>query len=478
MQRYVALVPVKPPALGKSRLVGLPDDRSPRARGGVRARHRRGLRRAGRGRRGAGGDRRRVVLRRAGRTRCGDHPRWRRHGPQRHAAPVGCRGAAALARSGAGRADRRPARVRPDDLDAALGGFPPGTAAYVADSRRDRHHALHRGVRRLRPAVRPGLRARPRRHRRPRRSPRRSPGCAATSTTCPTSTRRWRSASAPGQPNGPPPVRWTARPRVELTSWRPSWPGLLGGRLLGRAFFAGAFLAGAFFAGAFLAGAFFAAPSWPAPSSPAPSSRAPSWPAPSSPAPSSPAPSWPAPSSPAPSSRAPSSPAPSWRGLLGRRLRGGLLRRAPAFFAVVFVVVFFAGRPRQRPAGHRGGGHEGELRQLLGTRHDVLQVLAGRELRHGGRLCLDALTGARVAHHARLPDLLLEGAEARDGHLLALGHLAGDGVEDRLERVAGGPLVAVEPRSQRVDQLILVHELPFRMSLVSWSWCTGSCKAT
>ena len=48
-------------------------------------------------------------------------------------------------------------------------------------------------------------------------------------------------------------------PSSPVPSWpAPSWPVPSSRRLLGRAFFAGAFFAGAFFAGAFLAGAFFA----------------------------------------------------------------------------------------------------------------------------------------------------------------------------------------------------------------------------
>src|SRR5215218_3420493 len=117
------------------------------------------------------------------------------------------------------------------------------------------------------------------------------------------------------------------------------------------------------------------------------------------------------------------------------------------------------GRPRRAPGrgtggarsrpGHRGrrgggaGGHgRGEGAQRLGVGGDLLERRTGAEPRHRGFLDLDGLTRARVAAGAGGAGRLLEGAEPGDGDLLALGDRDGDGVDDGLERLGGGPLAA------------------------------------
>ena len=316
------------------------------------------------------------VLGRAGRPRCGHDPRRRRDGPQRHAAPVRRRGATTLAGARArsrSRADL-PA-LRAEDLDEALGAVASGATGVRRRRGRPRHHALHRAVRRVRPAVRPRLGAGARRDGARGDPAGAAAGCAATSTTSTTCDDALGARRRPRTANGPPPSG--DGPSFEL------------GQRFFAAFFAGAFLAGAFLAGAFLAGAFFAAPSWPEPSS---------------------RPSW---------------PEPSWRGLLrgllGRSLLGGSLLRGllgrrllrGAFFAAFLAGAFLAGpswpspswqrpssqrpsspapssRPswqsswssssspgrQRRPPSDWSCGLDRELRQLLGARDDVLQVLA------------------------------------------------------------------------------------------------------
>src|SRR5205814_443596 len=82
--------------------------------------------------------------------------------------------------------------------------------------------------------------------------------------------------------------------------------------------------------------------------------------------------------------------------LLGRRslLRGGLLRRRRLL------------RSRRGLLGGGSAGSQGQLRQLLGAGHDVLQVRACGELRHRRLLGLDPRTGLRVAHPAGLASCL------------------------------------------------------------------------
>ena len=154
------------------------------------------------------------------------------------------------------------------------------------------------------------------------------------------------------------------------------------------AFFAVVFLAGAFFAVVFLAVVFFAADFLAGAFF-----AGPSWRSSSSPSTSRrPRPSWPAPS-------------PPWR-----PSRQHLRPPSAASW-----------RRRRRSSG-----------------------LAGSELRHRRLLGLDALAGLRVADPAGLADALLERAEAGDRDLLALGDLAGDRVEHGLECVGGLLAVPLE----------------------------------
>ena len=135
MQKYVALVPVKPPALGKSRLVGLTDD----ARRALAAAFALDTVAAC-----LSADAIAEVLVATddatfsvelAAPRRGHDPRRRRDGPQRHAAPVRGRGATALAgRSSRSRSPRDLPAVRAEDLDEALGAVAPGEPAYVADA--------------------------------------------------------------------------------------------------------------------------------------------------------------------------------------------------------------------------------------------------------------------------------------------------------------------------------------------------------
>ena len=209
----------------------------------------------------------------------------------------------------------------------------------------------------------------------------------------------------------------------------------------------------------FLAGAFLAGPSWP------PSWRPSSWPAPCWPAPSWPPSwwrsSWPEPWSPWPSWPPSSWPRPSWQGLgrrrlLGRRLRGrGLLGSG------------LGGRGGL--LGGAGGGFApvaAAATVSLGSffAPETTSLRSAPALNFGTAVFLALIRSpvARVADPARVTDPLLEGAEARDGDLLALGDLAGDGVEHRLERVSSLLAVALEASSEGVDQLTLVHKLPFR----------------
>ena len=53
--------------------------------------------------------------------------------------------------------------------------------------------------------------------------------------------------------------------------------------------------------------------------------------------------------------------------------------------------------------------------------------------------------------------VLLEGAEASDGNLLALGDLTRDGVEHGLERVLCSLLLPPKRLGQGLDELALVH---------------------
>ena len=428
---YVVLLPVKPPARGKSRLEVDPATPA-RAGRGVRPGHRARLPRGRARGRGARRHRRRAVRRRAAR----------------------------------GRAARPSPTASTGDLNESLRQAAAEAARRWPDRRTGRACA---------PTCRPCCPATStRRWRRRGRGPRSAfvadPTASAPRST-PRRTTRSTRASAPARAQahlrrrgprdhaaGLASLRLdvddratTSRPRVgaRRRARTPGWPllGLTRRMTKGAArraapfaderqdflavFFAGAFLAGGLLGrwpsspAAFLAGGLLArrsssrSPSWPASSSrprsssagvflaaassspsPAPSSRPSSWPSRSS---------WPPPSW----RRAFFAGAPSSPGRLGRLLRG---RRR------------LLGRGACRRA-------ERQLRQLLGAGDDVLEVRAGGELRHRRLLGLDPRAGLRVAHPAGLADALLERAEAGDRDLLALGHLAGDRVEDGLQRV-------------------------------------------
>ena len=435
--------------------------------GGVRARHRRRLPGRRPGRPGAGDHRRRRVRPPARRLGCATMP----DGDTRGLNAVLRQAAAEAHRrwpdAASGGALRRPAGPAPRDLDAALGGLvgartarrswptptaraprstprrttgfdprfgvrlraPPtpdagaqALAGHWPSLRRDVDDAdgpARRGRARGRGRDRPGA-GRSRARLSAQDAQRAAPGAEAaravelgvrTSWRSSSPAPSWRSSSWPG-PSWPGP-----------SSLRPSWPG----------------------------------PSWPAPSSRAPSWSAPSW-RPTWPAPSSPGPSWPAPSW-RPTWPAPSWPEPSSRGAFLAVLLAedaALLAAAAAFLAG--AAAFFA-------AGAR------ELRQLLRTRDDVLEILAGGELRHRLLLGLDPVPGLRVANPAGLADALLERPESGDGDLLALHDLTGDGVEHGVESVRGLLAVPLEALCQRVDELRLVHCLPFQRT----GWGRACC---
>src|SRR5665647_824771 len=88
---------------------------------------------------------------------------------------------------------------------------------------------------------------------------------------------------------------------------------------------------------------------------------------------------------------------------------------------------------------HRTGAHRGPgtcsrgLGKLLRVGDHSTELRAGLELRHGSLLDLDARTGPRVAADPRSAKRLLEGSEAGDADLLALGNRADNDVEDFLD---------------------------------------------
>ena len=189
-----------------------------------------------------------------------------------------------------------------------------------------------------------------------------------------------------------------------------------------------AFLAGAFFAVVFLAGDFLA----PAPSWRCLLGRASSWRSPSSPSPSSPT-----------SSR-------------------------PCVFLVVAALggrFLAAAAVRDRGLGAAALPADA-ARVSFGSflAPETTALRSAPALNFGTAVFLAFIRSPvrGVAHPAGVADLLLEGAEPGDRDLLALGDLAGDGVEHRVERVSGRLAVALVASRQGVDQLTLVHKLPFR----------------
>ena len=397
------VVPVKPPAVGKSRLVGLDRRAAPRAGRGLRPRHRRRLPRRPESRAVL------VVTDDAAFSHAAARPSAARPCPDGVAGDLNAalRQAAAEAQrrwpdARAGGAVRRPAGAAADDLaPGARRWSRRGTPAFVADADGHRHHAVRRAVRprstrgsaSASRAGAPAPPARPRsrgeladaapRRRRPRRPARRGRARGRAGD---------RRLAAPGgraltNGDGPPPggdgpsqMRWSGllggllgRCLLARPSWpAPSWRGLLGGCLLGGDFLAGAFLAavflaGDFFAAVFLAGAFLAAVFL--------AGR-----------------------------------------LLGRCLLGGrLLRRRllgrgllggatswRRLLGVAFLAVFFAADAAflagsRGLLGRRRRSRDRQLRQLLGTGDDVLQVGTRGELRHRRLLRLDPRAGLRVA---------------------------------------------------------------------------------
>ena len=341
---YVVLLPVKPPARGKSRLDGRPrravarwPPPSPSTPRAPASRPRSVRRRAGRHRRRRASP---TELRSAG---CETIPDGVHRRPQRVAAPGRRRGRAAAGRT-AYRWLSAPTcrRCCPTTSTPRWRVRRRVAASFVADRDGRRHDALHRGVRRASTRA-SGIGSRQAHLGSGAREISASPclTCGSDVDDPAPSPRPWRwgRRRTPGW-RLPRLTRPADAPKGAASRWPPSRraSGLLGGllrrsllgrgllrrRLLGRRLLGGAFLATVFLAGAFFAaGAFLAGPS----------SRAPSWPAPSWPAPSSPA----RPSSPAPWWRSPSWRArPSWPARLLRR-RGRLLRgRRPARPSVSF----------------------------------------------------------------------------------------------------------------------------------------------
>src|SRR3954470_605974 len=120
------------------------------------------------------------------------------------------------------------------------------------------------------------------------------------------------------------------------------------------------------------------------------------------------------------------------------------------------------GRKRRRPAGYRRAVVRPRPRgrasgSCLGAGDSALEGGAGLEARHGAGGDLDLRTGLRVAAGARGALARLEGAEARDRHLLALGDGAGDGVEHGLQCTLGVGSAEPSGLGHGVLELSLVH---------------------
>ena len=433
--------PVKPPAVGKSRLRGVDDDvrrdwPQAFALDTVAACLRDAV-----GRAGAGGHRRRRVRGRAAATRL------RRRSPTASPATSTRRCAWPRPRRGRRWPDLAPvARVRRPARRCAPTTWPTpwprgrdGAAGFVADARRHRHDAVRR--RRRRASTRgfgPGSRAGAPRRRRARA--RRRAGHAAARRRRPGALdlARRRSASASARRavaghrsaaltrDGPPPGRRRGRTRAGHGLVACVRSGLLGGllrrgllrrRLLGRA-------------------SSSRPPSWPRPSWPSTflaAVFAPSWRSTSSP----PSPSWPRSSSPAAVvflaaaffAGASSSP----RAFLAARLLGRVLD-----------AVFLAGAPSwpspQRAAflaapAAADGAATVSFGSFLAPETTFLRSAPAVNFGTAFFLALirAPVCGLRTQRASRT--LLLERAEAGDGDLLALRDLAGDRVEHGLERV-------------------------------------------
>ena len=150
---------------------------------------------------------------------------------------------------------------------------------------------------------------------------------------------------------------------------------------------------------------------------------------------------------------------PSWPAVLGRRPSWPVAFLAAVFLAVVdLVAVFLAGAAASWPGqpswpAAAALASSTSFGSFLAPETTFFRSCAGRELRHRGLLRLDARPGLRVAHPASLAHALLERAEAGDRDLLALGDLAGDGVENALQRLLRCLPVPLVTRGERVDEL-------------------------
>src|SRR5262249_40278647 len=111
-----------------------------------------------------------------------------------------------------------------------------------------------------------------------------------------------------------------------------------------------------------------------------------------------------------------------------------------------------AGRLRVSGVGpvYLAGRRTARLRELL-------QALADAETDSLPGLDLDRLTGVRVAPDARLADLDLERAEARDRHRSFLAQPLADAVEHGVEEVSRGQLRGVQLVGDLGDEIALVH---------------------
>src|SRR5680860_1837012 len=144
--------------------------------------------------------------------------------------------------------------------------------------------------------------------------------------------------------------------------------------------------------------------------------------------------------------------------LLGRRLLSGrLLARR-----LLSGRLLGGGNLLCRSLGRDRGSGKGQLRQLLGAGDDRLQFSYRTELRDCGLFRLDALTCTGVANPPCVANTLLERTKPRDGDLFAPGDLTSDGVDHRLQGVRGAFAIAVKAGREGINQLTLVHYLPFR----------------
>ena len=294
----MVVVPVKPPAVGKSRLAGLTDDAPPRPGRGVRARHRRRpASHARRSPRSWSSPTTPASPRELAALGCAVMPDGVERRPQRQPRPGRRRGPAALA--GPASRSRSAPTCRPCGRTTWTRRWPsPRPRARRRSSPTPPgvgHHAVRRAADRFDPRFGPDSRAAHLAQGAVEVAGDAGRRCGATSTTSTT----WPRAAAlglgphtarldarppnmpragrPGRVTRPHGASWCVRPSWPGLLREPSWPGLLGGSLLGRASsWPGAFLAAAVFLArcllgprAFFAGAFFAGrllgrrPSWP-----------------------------------------------------------------------------------------------------------------------------------------------------------------------------------------------------------------------